>query len=140
MIGGTDLVFWIRDDVPAADVILRTVRRKWPDYVFQDADDPSMPSKSARGWLPRPSGREFFIYYDLAAARSWHEDGATSENLNTMIYVVLGNRTRPAANLRSITIVCGELSGEMRALMDEIQMSIMDITRSMRGLMEKDAA
>ena len=128
MIGGTDVVLWVREDLPASDFILRTVRRHWPDLVFQDADDPTLPSQSLHGWLPQPSGREFFVYRDLPAALSWHEHGAIPENTNAMLHVILGNRRKPEAGLRSLTIVCGDLSGEMKSMIDEVEIAFSEAT------------
>ena len=72
MIGGTDIELTIPSDVPAADVIFRTVRRHWPNFVFQDADDETAPyAATTDGMLPKPAGPEFFVYRDKQAALSW---------------------------------------------------------------------
>src|SRR5262245_26301105 len=132
MIGGTDVVLWVREDVPAADVILRTVRRSWPGFVFQNADDESAPFAPPTGpWLPRPSGREFFVYRDERAARAWDEHGATPENTNTMLHVILGNRRQPGTDLKSLTLVCGGLTGEMKTIVDAITAGLRDATESL---------
>src|SRR5437660_1227082 len=109
MIGGTDIELTIRSDIPAADVVFRTVRRHWPNFVFQDADDETAPyAPNANGSLPKVSGREFFVYRDKQAALSWDEYGAAAENFNTMLYVILGEEDPPGSNLRPLTLVCDE--------------------------------
>jgi hypothetical protein len=111
MIGGTDVVLWVRDDLPAADLILRTVRRHWPGFVFQDADDPNPPRALDTFVLPTPSGREFIVYRD---------------------------RRKPEAGLRSLTLVCGRLSGEMAKLIDDVRAGFRDVTESVRRLPDPD--
>ena len=132
MIGGTDLICPVRGDIPIPDVIFRVVRRYWPGYVFQNADDESGPFTPHAGpWLPRPSGREFFIYRDEQAARSWDEHGATPENRGTMLYVILPSEQSLIASPTSVTLVCGELTGVMGDLVREIQSMFQD---SIEGL------
>ena len=132
MIGGTDVIFWVRDDIPAADIIFRTARRHWPDYVFQDADDPEPITPNPGRWLPEPSGPEFFIYKDEAAALSWDEHGSTPENDDAMLHVILGDRRRPELGLRSLTMVSGELTGEVEAIINELRVAFRVASESLR--------
>jgi len=134
MIGGTDVVLWIRDDLSPADVILRTIQRHWPNYIFQNGDDPAPFSHKAGPWLPLPTGREFFVYENEKAAHSWHEHGAIPENTNTMLYVILGNRRKQELALRSLTLVCGNLTGTMKAIIADIDSCLRDCTESLRLL------
>src|SRR5262249_6183460 len=113
MIGGTDIICPVRSDIPIADVIFRTVRRYWPRYVFLNAEETGPFTPWAGAGLPRPSGREFFIYRDEEAARSWDEQGAVPENANTMLHVILPPERAPLPALAEVTLVCGELTGEM---------------------------
>ena len=53
---------------------------------------------------------------------------AIPENTNTMLHVILGNRRKPEAGLRSLTIVCGDLSGEMKSMIDEIEIAFREAT------------
>lgn len=134
MIGGTDVICAVRSDIPIADMIFRTVRRYWPQFVYQDADDETGPFTPHQGpWLPRPAGQEFFIYRDPKAARSWDRYGATPRNVNTMLYVILPREQGFVPTVTSMTIVCGELSGEMGELMQEIQMSLRESVESLRS-------
>ncbi|HLN31908.1 MAG TPA: hypothetical protein VK395_29525 [Gemmataceae bacterium] len=133
MIGGVDVVLWVRDDIPATDVIFRCVRHHWPKLVFQDAEEDSMPySAQSSQWLPRPAGPEFFIYRDEEAARSWDAQGATPDNANTMLYVILGKRRQAKTGLKSLTLVCGDLTGDMRRIVDEIAASFRDSVEGLR--------
>jgi hypothetical protein len=133
MIGGTDVICPVRSDLPIADVIFRSVRRYWPQYVYQDADDETGPFTPHKGpWLPRPKGREFFVYRDKQAARSWDRYGATPKNTNTMLYVILPRERSVAPVPTSMTLVCGELQGEMAAMIGEIQTALKDSIESLR--------
>ena len=127
MIGGIDVVFWVRDDISAAEVILRTLRRHWPNFVIEDADDPAPFLPNPGPWLPTPAGREFFAYKDEASAMSWEELGATPENRDAMIYVILGNRRRQELGLRSLTLVCGHLTGQLKRIVEEIDESFEEL-------------
>jgi hypothetical protein len=127
MIGGTDTVFWVRDDVPVADIILRAVRRHWPDYAFQDADDTQPAARPLDGKLPQPKGTEFFVYRDVRSAKLWDRYGAAPSNRNTMLYCIVDHRSQPEAHLGSLTIVCDEPTGEVKTILDEIETAFRDI-------------
>ena len=68
MIGGIDIVLWIPDDIPACDVILRTLRICWPRFVFQNGDDaePLPPS-----WLPSPLAASAAVAALVRSLRTW---------------------------------------------------------------------
>jgi hypothetical protein len=120
MIGGIDILLTVAQDVPASDVIIRVVRRHWPDYIFQDVDDPNPPTPRTSHDIPSPTGREFFLYRDLKSALIWEDRGAVPENENTLIYVILGDEADIHDHARSITLVCGCLVGEMKEIIEEI--------------------
>ncbi|MBI1914461.1 MAG: hypothetical protein HYS12_06940 [Planctomycetes bacterium] len=132
MIGGTDLICPVRSDIPISDVIFRVVRRHWPRYVFQNADESGPFTPHAGPWLPRPSGREFFVYRDEESARSWEEHGAIPEILGTMLYVILpAERSLLVPVATSVTLVCGELTGETGEVVQEIQGTFRDSIESL---------
>jgi hypothetical protein len=120
MIGGSDIVLWVDENAPAAEVILRVFRQHWPDFAFQNADDDQPLAPSASGH-PQPSGREFFVYRTLAAAQEWLQSGATEANKNTMIHVIVGNRRKADSGLRSVTLVGDDWTGELAAILMGIQ-------------------
>jgi hypothetical protein len=121
MIGGTDFEFWVAEGVSAGDVILHTVARYWPEYVLENALDES-PYYKPRTDLgtPQPPSSEFFIYRDEKAAQNWAEHGATPENANEMVHVILGKRVRPTLRERSVTLVVGSRAGEMQAFVSDL--------------------
>lgn len=120
MIGGSDKVLWVPKSAKAADVILRVVRRHWPKYVFQNADDDA-PEPAQPSALPAPTGREFFLYRDRNAAKAWLKSGATAKNKNTLIYVILGKDLKPARGLRSITLVATDWTGALAKCLADIE-------------------
>jgi hypothetical protein len=121
MIGGSDKVLWVDEVAPAAEIIVRAVRRHWPQYVFHNADDDHAMDPAQLSALPVPSGREFFLYRDMGAAQDWLQSGATDNNKNALVSVILGNRRKPALGQRSITLVGGDWTGELAALLADIQ-------------------
>ena len=120
MIGGSDKVLWVDEDAPVADLVLRVVRQHWPNFVFQDADA-DQPLDAASPLLTPPTGHEFFLYRTAATAQEWLEFGATDNNKNTLIHVILGNRRKPELRLRSVTLVGDDWTGEMALILSDIQ-------------------
>lgn len=122
MIGGTDVIMERKPGVPAADMILRVVRRHWPDCLYQNADDEGPARPLPAEGTPPGLAPEFFLHRDEESVRSWDEFGATPDNVNTMLYVLIpGDDGGDAAAPSSVTVVCGELDGVMSALMAEIE-------------------
>ena len=121
MIGGSDKVLWVDETAPASELILRVVRRHWPSFVYQDAeaDEPLGVAESSS--LTQPARREFFLFRSSEAAQDWRRSGATDDNKNTLIHVILGNRRKPDLPLRSLTLVGGEWVGELAAIAADIQ-------------------
>jgi hypothetical protein len=129
MIGGSDKVLWVDENAPAADLILRTVRQHWPIFVFQNANDDKPLDAATSSGLTKPAGREFFLYRTAEAAQHWLQLGATDENKNTLIHVILGNRRKPDVGLRSITLVGDDWTGELAAILADIQSAFDGFTK-----------
>jgi hypothetical protein len=141
MIGGTDVELWVRDHSEAVDMIFRTARLHWPHSVFENADDAELRFMRPTGLgLPKPSGREFFIYRNEEAARSWSEHGGIPENANTMLYVILGERLKAEVGLKSLTLVCTELTGEMCEIISELRTGLEDLNSNFSPPYELEAA
>ena len=121
MIGGSDKVLWVDASALAADVILRIVRQHWPRFVFQNADEDQPLDAANSSRLTQPDGREFFIYRTAEAAQDWLQSGATDDNKNTLIHVILGKRRKPDLGLRSVTLVGDDWTGELAAILADIQ-------------------
>jgi hypothetical protein len=135
MIGGTDVVLEIGVGVRAADAILLAVRRHWPRCVYQNADDESAPFTPYDGdWPPQAVDREFFVYRDEEAAWSWDADGATPENHDAMLYVILPEEPPDRSAIPTVTVVCGEPSGEVKAILEDIETSLKENGRSGNGI------
>jgi hypothetical protein len=129
MIGGFDKVLWVDENAPAADLILRIVRRHWPNFVFQDAEEDQPLDAAKSSGLTHLAAREFFLYRDTEAAQEWLHAGATDNNKNTLIHVILGNRRKPELKLRSITLVGDDWTGELAAILADIQTSFDAFTK-----------
>jgi predicted RNA methylase len=90
MIGGTDIVVKIADDLrsgEALDTVVRCVFGKWPTAVVQDASTGVCFfsfAEIAFGHL-----REIFVYRDKTAFDSWANLGADPANLNTMVHFIV---------------------------------------------------
>jgi len=68
--------------------------------------------------------REFFVYRDEQAARSWDADGATPENYNTMLYIIVPEKPAERTTVPTLTVVCGEPTGEVKIILQDIESSL----------------
>lgn len=124
MIGGTDILIEAREGFAVWDMILRTVLHHWPDCVYQNANDASGTIHQVmNAGISNPPSCEVFIYRDATAAQLWEEEGATEETANTMLHVIVGESS---SQVVPVTLVCDDLSGEMAAIVDEIQAACRD--------------
>jgi hypothetical protein len=121
MIGGSDKILWVDENAPAGELILRVVRQHWPSFVFQNADEDQPLDAAQSAGLTQPTGGEFFLYRTTEAAQDWLHSGATENNKNTMIHVILGNRRKPELGLRSVTLVTDDWTGELAAILADVQ-------------------
>ena len=119
-IGGIDIVLAARRNAPVAEIVLRRIRLMWPHCVFEDAERPGChPISSPWVWFSGTQSTEFFIYRDDEAARAWEEQGATAENQDAMIHVLLGESER-AGSLMDVTLVIGSQSPDISALISDL--------------------
>jgi hypothetical protein len=119
MIGGTDVILEVSVGAPVADVVFAVVRRHWPNCVFQDAEDESARFEAPALWPPQLISREFFLYRDPQAARSWGEHGAAQDNHNLMLHAIL-----PDEQDTMVTLVCDAVGGELKKIIREIQTAL----------------
>jgi hypothetical protein len=121
-LGGIDLILRAPRGVPIADVVLRTCRRRWPNCVFQGEDEGGVHSVADPIlWLDLTDSREFFVYRDRHAAERWDIQGYTPEDPNSMLYFIVADDEGSTARIRETTLVCGELTGEIRELVGELE-------------------
>jgi hypothetical protein len=122
IVGGSDLIFFAPADVPVVGIILRRVRQLWPLAWFQDPDE----DKAHRIDDPRVishggESREFLIYRDQAAVSAWDRDGATPENLDSMLYFLIGEASEVEPGRRELTLVCGERTQAIEQLVRDLE-------------------
>ena len=88
MIGGRDIVLSGPTRPDEAERIIRTLRPIWPNLVVQDAtaDEPYDHDELERAG---PQLREFLVYRDTSAFSSWAEHGATPDNTDALLHVIL---------------------------------------------------
>lgn len=97
-IGGHDIQV-CAEALPEWDRLRAFFLKTWPDSVVHDADDPRTITPMKVALFP---GHEFFVYQNRAAADSWREHGATDENQDLMVHVLI-----------SATFVVGSPTSEM---------------------------
>ena len=115
MIGGTDIVIPTGGGHAPLDICLRVIRRYWPEAVFEDA----LTGDRVERYESLPIGRlnEVLVYQNSRSAQEWDEKGADPSLSNTMIHLLLGEKT-----LTTVVDNVGEPA--MRGLLDAIQLAL----------------
>ncbi len=121
-VGGIDLVLNTPRSSFDLNVVLAVLLDFWPDAQIEDADGPAFRPlrevfQSDRPW----HSREFFVYRDTASAASWTANGATSDNRNRMVHVLI----QDAPEGVKTTLVVDELWDEMLAISGEMQQALL---------------
>jgi hypothetical protein len=127
IVGGSDIILWAPPGVPVAALVLGRLQRLWPQSRFQDIDDET--DRDIHDPWVRIHGsrsREFFVYRDRGAVVAWERDGATTANLDTMLYFIIGDDPSGRDGLQEVTMVCGKKTRTIRQL-------IADLTKSFRS-------
>lgn len=123
IVGGNDIVIEAAPDAWAGELIVARIRRLWPDAWVEDVDgDKAFPIDSAEVRQLAAESRQFFVYEDRAAADAWEQRGGTPDNQDRMIHVMLNDP--PAGGMRSITLVVGAITPDLRQLLDDLAVSL----------------
>ncbi len=107
-IGGTDVVFPVKDATAAMRAFVRIVRDRWPDAMYEDVET------GVKHDLGTPVGtvREVFVYRDAEAEAAWAYDCPASPD-DSMLYLI----ARPESG--DFTVVCDDPdTDEMRTMFD----------------------
>jgi hypothetical protein len=98
MIGGADIVVAGVGATGEGPFIVSLLGESWRDLVVQDAsaDHAVAPSDASVAQM-----REFFVYRSRADFESWMQDGASDENGDTMIHVILGRQSTTMVTARA---------------------------------------
>jgi len=115
MIGGTDIVIPTGGGHAPLDLCLRVMRHYWREAVFEDA----LTGDRYDRYESLPIGRlkEILVYQNGAAAKEWDKKGADPSLENTMIHLLLGEKTLT-------TVVDNVDEPGMRGLLDAIQLAL----------------
>jgi hypothetical protein len=87
VIGGVDATLPGSGAPGEGEFVVLFLKQVWPDLVVQDAsaDEAVLPADPTIAGMA-----EFFVYRSRAAFESWAKEGASEENSDTMIHVILG--------------------------------------------------
>jgi hypothetical protein len=124
VIGGTDVLLLAPPGVPAAEIILATMRLLWPGAIFQDANA-TQGHEIADRWtsLNASASTEFFIFRDRGTFEKWQQEGASSENENSMLHFLLDQADAKANSLVHVTLVCDTLTSEIEKVVGDLQLT-----------------
>jgi len=98
MIGGADILVEGVGALGEGPFIISWLHETWGDLVVQDAaaDDAVGPSDPSVATM-----REFFVYRSRPDFESWMREGAADDNADTMIHVILGDRSTTVVTARA---------------------------------------
>lgn len=88
MIGGADMILQGATKSQDADLLVRGIRSEWPHAMIQGVDeDEALPIRTFP--LPVVGPTELIVYRDGASYQSWKLDGATADNQDAMIHLIV---------------------------------------------------
>lgn len=125
-VGGIDIVLPAPANPRLGDVIVYACRRHWPRErcYFQDAlvEDEVHPLDDPWVWTVGTTSREFFVYQNRKAVKSW-EDGPTPKNVNTMLHFLVGEPLASDPSLVEVSLVCDKITPDIRRLVEDLRTS-----------------
>jgi hypothetical protein len=114
-IGGLDLVLETSRQAFDPRLILDVVLDRWPEGVFQNADEETTRSLEAvAAGEDELTSAEFLLYQDEASAQNWALEGRTTANGNQLLHFLI--QDEPTSGLVRVTLVIDELTPEMAGL------------------------
>jgi len=88
MIGGADLILRGQTKAHDTDMLVRGIRSEWPDAMIQPVDKNNATSiRNLR--FPVLGPTELIVYRDAASYQSWMDRGATADNQDAMILIIV---------------------------------------------------
>ena len=117
-IGGIDIIIPVPPGVSPAESVLSQVRLFWPCALFVDAE--ATVSHPIDGpWVLAQGGRsvEFLVYRDSDALDSWHLEGLTPTNANTMLHFLIDDLEDMS---RELTLVCDSRTEAIEQLVRDL--------------------
>lgn len=125
-IGGIDIVFRV---VPwrGATIQQRALaffQQRWPDGVVEsDETESAVQLRNSTELESLSDAPELFFYPSPQAETSWTEHGATDENLDQMIQLLVAPADEPGEE-REVTVVIGGRSAELTRLVADLRSSL----------------
>src|SRR5262245_20821461 len=112
-IGGVGVVLLAPAGERLGEIILTAFRRHWAQdpCFFQDAGDQGQirPFEDPWVWKVETTSREFFVFPNEEAAKSWAE-GPTRENINQMLHFLIGDGKPENRGDVEVCLVCDKLT------------------------------
>ena len=90
MISGNDIVIRTQSPLELAEETVKLIRFKWKQLLIENADSGDIIAFEFPFFQSLPN--EFFVYENALAKQSWDDQGACSQNANTMFHVIVQAR------------------------------------------------
>lgn len=87
MISGNDIIISTQSPQELAEETLKLIRFEWKQLLVENADSGDLIAFEFPYFQSLPN--EFFVYENALAKQSWDEQGADSQNANTMFHVIV---------------------------------------------------
>lgn len=87
MIGGTDIIIQVRDEIDALEWAVRSIRRLWPQVVLEDPIAGEVLSRSST--INFSERREILAFRDSEAARLWDDLGVDPSLTGTLVHFLV---------------------------------------------------
>lgn len=87
MIGGTDFIIQVRQEIVALDWAVRAITRLWPNLVLEDADTGEV--LPAYQYISFTGRKELLAFKDQKSAKLWDEIGVDPSLAGTLVHFLL---------------------------------------------------
>ena len=87
LISGNDIVIRTQSPLELAEETVKLIRFKWKQLLIENADSGDIIAFEFPFFQSLP--KEFFVYENALAKKSWDDQGACSQNANTMFHVIV---------------------------------------------------
>ena len=125
-VGRSDIILLAPAHEGVGDAILRVCQRHWPHCVFQDCNETKVRSLAETSvWEAGVASHEFFVFRDLAAVDRWDSQGASEEDINSMLHFLVVDM--PAERMHEVTVVCDRVTSEIKTVLADLRAAFRDL-------------
>ena len=118
MISGDDIIIKTQFPQELAEETVKMIRLEWKQLLIENADSGDLIAFGSLFYQPLPN--EFFVYKDALAKESWDDQGACSQNANTMFHIILQDRQVTLVVDDPLSPACRNVIGTLKEFAREL--------------------